>query len=92
MSYQQNSIQNHDLLIDSKSFESVTVFKYLRTAVTNESFIHKVLKNRLNSGNACYHSVKNLKIFFLPIPSLSFYRLFCRGVKLGLSHKGKNAD
>jgi hypothetical protein len=28
--------------------------------VTNENCIHKESKSRLNSGNACYHSVQNL--------------------------------
>jgi hypothetical protein len=33
---------------------------YLRTAVTNKNLIHEEIKRRLNSGNACYHSVQNL--------------------------------
>jgi hypothetical protein len=34
-------------------------FKYLGT-VTNQNFIQEENKRRLNSGNACYHSVQNL--------------------------------
>jgi hypothetical protein len=37
----------------------------LGTTVTNQTFIQEEIKRRLNSGNACYHSVllsKNLKI------------------------------
>jgi len=32
----------------------------LRTILTNQSSIHKEIKSRLKSGNACYHSVQNL--------------------------------
>jgi hypothetical protein len=38
----------------------VTKFKYLRTAVTNETCIHEEIKYSLNSGNACYHAVQSL--------------------------------
>jgi hypothetical protein len=30
------------------------------TTITNENLIHEEIKRRLNSGNACYHSVQNL--------------------------------
>jgi len=29
-------------------------------ALTNQNDIHDEIKSRLNSGNACYHSVQNL--------------------------------
>jgi hypothetical protein len=32
----------------------------LGTTVTNQNFIQEEIKRRLNSGNACYHSVQNL--------------------------------
>jgi hypothetical protein len=32
----------------------------LGTTVTSQSVIQKEIKRRLNSGNACYHSVQNL--------------------------------
>jgi hypothetical protein len=35
-------------------------FRYLGTAVADQNFIHEVIKSRLNSDNACYHSVQNL--------------------------------
>jgi hypothetical protein len=35
-------------------------FEYLRTTVTNENLIHEEINRKLNSGNACYHSVQNL--------------------------------
>jgi hypothetical protein len=30
------------------------------TTVTDQNLIQEEIKRRLNSGNACYHSVKNL--------------------------------
>jgi hypothetical protein len=38
----------------------VSQFKYLGTTVTNKNLIQEDIKRRLNSGNACYHSVQNL--------------------------------
>jgi hypothetical protein len=37
----------------------VSQFKYLGTTVTNQNLIQEEIM-RLNSGNACYHSVQNL--------------------------------
>jgi hypothetical protein len=34
--------------------------KYLGMTVTNQNYIHEEIKRRLNLGNACYHSAKNL--------------------------------
>jgi hypothetical protein len=31
----------------------------LGTTITNENLIQEEIKRRLNSGNACYHSVQN---------------------------------
>jgi hypothetical protein len=33
---------------------------YLGTTITNQNLIQEEIKRRLNSGNACYHSVRNL--------------------------------
>jgi hypothetical protein len=60
LSRQQNVGQNRDIRIANRSFENVSQFKYLETTVTNQNLIQEEIKRRLNSGNACYHSVQNL--------------------------------
>jgi hypothetical protein len=40
--------------------ENVAQFKYLGSALTNESLIQEEIKRKLNSGIPCYHSVQNL--------------------------------
>jgi hypothetical protein len=60
----QNSGQNQNIRVANESFENVAKFKYLVTTLTNQNDIHDEIKGRLNSGNACYHSVQNI----LPSP------------------------
>jgi hypothetical protein len=60
VSRDQNAGQNRKIKIGNRSFENVPQFKYLGTTVTNQNFIQEEIKRRLNSGNACYHSVQNL--------------------------------
>jgi hypothetical protein len=60
VSHDHNAGQNWDIKIGNKSFENVSQFKYLGTTVTNQNLIQEEIKRRLNSGNACYHSVQNL--------------------------------
>jgi hypothetical protein len=38
----------------------VSQFKYLGLTVTNQNLIQEEIKRRLNSGNACHHSVQSL--------------------------------
>jgi hypothetical protein len=58
--HHQNAGQTHDMNVANRSFENVAQFKYLRTTVTNQNLIQTEIKRRLNSSNACYHSVQNL--------------------------------
>jgi hypothetical protein len=60
LSRHQNGGQNPDIKIANISFENVSQFKYLGTTVTNQNLIQGEIKRRLNSGNACYHSVQSL--------------------------------
>ena len=46
--------------MDNSSFERVEEFKYLGTNLAYQNSIQEEIKCRLKSGNACYHSVKNL--------------------------------
>jgi hypothetical protein len=55
----QSAGKNQDIKITNRSFENVSQFIYLGTTATNQNLIQKEIK-RINSGNACYHSVQNL--------------------------------
>jgi hypothetical protein len=57
MSRHPNSGQNQNIRTANESFENVAKLKQFgETTLTN----HDEIKSRLNSGNACYHSVQNL--------------------------------
>jgi hypothetical protein len=60
MSHHPNSGQNQNIRIANESLENVAKFKYLGTTLTNQNDMHDEIKSRLNSGNACYYSVRNL--------------------------------
>jgi len=60
MSQDQNAGRSHNIKNANSSSERVEQFKYLGTTLTNQNPIQEEIKNRLKSGNACYHSVQNL--------------------------------
>jgi len=49
--------QSHNIKKDDKFLERVEQFKYLGTTQINQNSIQEKIKNRLKSGNACYHLV-----------------------------------
>jgi hypothetical protein len=60
MSRSQKIGQKHSIKIANRFFEDVAKFKYLGTTLTDQNYMHEEIKNRINSGNACYHSVQSL--------------------------------
>jgi hypothetical protein len=52
--------QKHSTKIANRSFEGVAKFKYLGTTLRDQNCMQEEIKSRLNSGNACYHSVQSL--------------------------------
>jgi hypothetical protein len=52
--------QKNSIKVANRSFEGVAKFKYLGTTLTDQNCIQEEIKSRLNSGNACYHSVQSL--------------------------------
>jgi hypothetical protein len=56
----QKAGQRHSIKIADWSFEDVAKCKYLGTTLTDQNCMKEEIKSRLNSGNACYHSVHSL--------------------------------
>ena len=56
----QNEGRNHSVRNNNSTFASVEEFKYLGTSLTYQNYIPEEIKNRMNLGNARYHSVQNL--------------------------------
>jgi hypothetical protein len=52
--------QKNGIKTANRSFEGVAKFKYLGTTLTDQNCMQEETKSRLNSGNACYHSVQSL--------------------------------
>ena len=59
MSRGQIARRSHTIKFDNSSFESVEEFRYLGKTLTNQNSIQEEIKNRLQSGNACFHSMQN---------------------------------
>jgi hypothetical protein len=59
-------MKKHSIKIANRSFEDVAKFRYLRTTLTDQNYMQEDIKNRLNSGNACYHLVEGLLSSRLP--------------------------
>ena len=64
MSRDPNARRSHCMKSDNSCFERVEDFKCSGTTL-NKNSIQEEIKSRLNSGNACYHSVQNLLSFSL---------------------------
>jgi sorting nexin-29 len=60
VSCHQTAGQSNYIRVANKSFERVAKFKYLGAILTDQNCIHKKIRSRLNSGNACNHAVQNL--------------------------------
>jgi hypothetical protein len=60
MSRDQNPRRSHSIKNYNRSFARLEEFKCLPTTLTNQNSIQEEIKSRLNSWNACYHSVQNL--------------------------------
>jgi hypothetical protein len=60
ISRHQTAGQSNYIRVVNKSFEKVAKLKYLGAILTDQNCIHEEIRNRLNSGNACYHAVQNL--------------------------------
>jgi hypothetical protein len=60
MSRSQKTGQKYTIRIANRSFEDVAKFICLGTTLRDQNHMHEEIKSRLNSGNACYHSVQSL--------------------------------
>jgi hypothetical protein len=78
----QNAGQSHDIKIANRCFETVAHFKYLGTTATNENLMGEEIKRRLNTGNACYHSVQNIlsSCLLSKIVKIGIYRTIGRSL------------
>jgi hypothetical protein len=60
LSLHLNEGQNHNIKVANRSFENIAQLRYLGITITNRNWIQNKIKGRLNSGNACYHSVQTI--------------------------------
>jgi hypothetical protein len=76
----QNVCQNRDIKIANRTFENVSQFRYMGTTVINKNFFQDEIKRRLNSGNACYHSVFSFAVEKLKNYTRPDYNFACGSV------------
>jgi hypothetical protein len=74
--------QKHRTKIVNTSSEDVAKLKYLGTTLTDQNCMQEEIKSRLNSRNACYHSVQ----------SLLSSRLLSRNVKVKIQKNHNSAS
>jgi hypothetical protein len=60
ISRSQTTGPTYSIKIANRSFEDVGKIRYLGTTLTDQNCMHEEINIRLNSGNACYHSVQSL--------------------------------
>jgi hypothetical protein len=75
MSHSQKIRQKQSIKVANGSFEGVTKFKCLEKTLRDQNYMHEEIKNRLNSGNACYISVQSLLSSRLLSGNLKFTKL-----------------
>jgi hypothetical protein len=77
MTCHQNVEQNRNLLTANKSYANVTNLTFVNDSNKSNLYLPEI-KNGLNSGDACYHSVRNiLSSDFLPKTlKIQFYLLY----------------
>jgi hypothetical protein len=60
ISRSQKTGQKYSIKIANRPFEDVANFRYFGTTLTDQNRLHEEINSRLNSGNACCHSVQSL--------------------------------
>ena len=56
----KNTRHNHYIKTVTNPLKIQQSYKYLGATLRNKCCTHEEINSRLNSGNACYHSVENL--------------------------------
>jgi hypothetical protein len=74
MSGDQTAGHNHNMKIDNSSFERLEQFRYWEKNLMDRNSIHKEIKSKLKSENACYRSAQNLLSFNLLLKNIKIRR------------------
>ena len=91
-------MQRNGLRIINVDFDATGYLLIVHSVtLANQNSIQEEIKSRLQSRNACYHSVQNLlssrllsKNLKITVHRTIFCLLFCMVVKLGRSHSWRN--